>query len=162
MVHEHIARFCSLEHAAPRTHKHMFTNIRIYSTVACEHCEHASNMPSNMRTYVHTNTFLRTCRNAVFRDTTIASMKVFWKPFGINSPAHRCTSKYTGRDHGGGKNFEPAKPACEHGSNMVQTCFEHAVKHNGNTIAQTWRSRTLDSSARIHFLMNNRHMLHKA
>ena len=60
------------------------------------------------------------------------------------------------------KNFEPAKPACEHGSNMVQTSFQHAVKHDGNTITQTCRSRTSDSSARIHFQMNDRLMIRKA
>ena len=140
MIHEHIAGFWSLEHVHLE-HANICSRTSVFTELL-----HA-NIP-NMRTCFehaleHANIcshehILRTCRIAVFYDTKIDSMKDFGKPFGINSPTHKCTSKYTGGDHGGGKNFEPAKPACEHGSNMVQTCFQRA----GNKITQTSGSRT--------------------
>ena len=141
-------------------HEHQFLQnccMRTFRT-----CEHASNMPSNMRTYVHTNTFYEHAELLYFMTQKLIRWRSFESRLGStlqHTGAHPNTLVGTKEKE---KNFEPAKPACEHGSNMVQTSFQHAVKHDGNTITQTCRSRTSDSSARIHFQMNDRLMIRKA
>ena len=124
--------------------------------------EHASNMPSNMRTYVDTNIVHEHAEMLYFVTQNLLRWKSFESRLGLtlqHTSAHPNTLVGTKEKE---KNFEPAKPACEHGSNMVQTSFQHAVKHDGNTLTQTCRSRTSDSSARIHFQMNDRLMIRKA